>query len=344
LESVYSASVRPIPLNVMTLYADLAQRLALQDTRPGSISSKKVDGRKYLYAVEKDGRTRTQRFLGPATSSVAQAEAARIRRAAELAKELRNTVTLLKNAHVPGPSLALGRILEVVANAGLFQRGVTLVGTAAYQTYACVVGSHLAAANLTTNDVDLSLSEFVAGDREEGIQAILKRADATFEPVLHADDGLPKVFMAANGFTVDFVTRRRRGRRSPVPVASLGVSAVALNFQELPVEDTMEAVALYGSGVLVRVPSPLKFAVHKLIVAQQRRQAQTAKKQKDLSQAQELIDIYLETDEGALVDALDDARERGRAWKSAINASLREIGREAGQGRLPVATSSRKRT
>jgi hypothetical protein len=328
----------------MTLYADLAQRLALQDTRPGSISTKKVGGRAYLYAVEKDGRTRTQRFLGPAASSAAQADAERIRQAAGQARELRNTVSLLKNARVPGPSLVLGRILEVVANAGLFRRGVTLVGTAAYQAYACVVGSHLAAANLTTGDVDLSLAEFVAAAREENIETILKRADPTFEPVLHGDDKLPKVFRAANGFTVDFVTRRQRGKRSPVPVASLGVSAVALSFQELPVEETMETVVLYGSGVLVRVPSPLKFAVHKLIVAQQRRQVQTAKKQKDLRQAQELIDIYLETDEGALLDALDDARERGRAWKSAINASLRAIGREAGQGRLPVAASSRKRT
>ena len=95
----------------------------------------------------------------------------------------------------------------------------------------------------------------------------------------------------------------------------------------------------------MRVPSPLKFAVHKLIVAQRGRQTQTAKKQKDLRQAQELIDIYLETDEGALQDALDDARERGRAWKSAINASLREIGREARQGRLPlpVAKPARKK-
>ena len=122
-----------------------------------------------------------------------------------------------------------------------------------------------------TGDVDLSLSQFVAGAREEDMQTMLRRADPTFEPVLHVDDKLPKVFRAANGFTVDFVTRRQRGRRSPVPVASLGVSAVALGFQELPVEDTMETVALYGSGVLVRVPSPLKFAVHKLIVAQQRR-------------------------------------------------------------------------
>lgn len=335
--------MRPIPLNVMTLYADLAQRLGHQDVRPGSISTKKVDGKKYLYAVEKDGQARTQRFLGSAESPVAQEQAGRIRQAAQQARELRNTVTLLKNARVPAPSLVLGRILEVIANAGLFERGVTLIGTAAYQTYPCVVGSYLSSATLATNDVDLSLSEFVAAAQEEDIETMLKRADPTFAPVWHADDRLPKVFRASNGFTVDFVTRHRRGQRSPVRVDSLGVCAIALSFQELPVEETVEAVALYGSGILVRVPSPRKFAVHKLIVAQQRRQAQTAKKQKDLLQAQELIDILLETDEVALLDTLDGVRARGAAWKSAINASLKQIGREARQGRLPLPAGDKGR-
>ena len=167
--------MRPVPLNIMTLYADLAQRLGLLDVRPASISTKTVGGKKYLYAVEKDGMARIQRFLGPAGSVSAQENAERIKRAAEQAKELRSTVTLLKNARIPGPSLILGRILEVVANAGLFNRGVTLVGTAAYQTYCCVVGSYLPAATLTTNDVDLSLAEFVASEEEESIEAILKR-------------------------------------------------------------------------------------------------------------------------------------------------------------------------
>jgi hypothetical protein len=336
--------MRPIPLNVMTLYADLAQRLALQDVKPGSISTKKVGGKAYLYAVERDGRARIQRFLGPIESPAAQQQAGRIRQAAERARELRNTVTLLKNARVPGPSLILGRILQVVANAGLFERGVTLVGTAAYQTYPCIVGSYLSAATLSTNDVDLSLSEFVAAAEEEDFETILKRADPTFAPVWHAgDDGLPMVFRASNGFTVDFVTCHKRGKRSPVRVESLGVSATALSFQELPVEETVEAVALFGAGVLVRVPSPHKFAVHKLIVARQRRQAQTAKKQKDLLQAGELIDILLETDEAALLDTLDAARKRGPAWKSAINASLRQMGREARQGRLPLPATGKRR-
>jgi hypothetical protein len=32
----------------------------------------------------------------------------------------------------------------------------------------------------------------------------------------------------------------------------------------------------------------------------------------------------------AMQDVLDEARDRGRSWKSAIDASLGEIGREAG--------------
>ena len=65
----------------------------------------------------------------------------------------RSSVTLLKAARLPAPNLILGRILEVVANAGLFNRGMTLVGTAAYQTYAPILGYYLPTATYATNDV-----------------------------------------------------------------------------------------------------------------------------------------------------------------------------------------------
>jgi hypothetical protein len=337
--------MRPIPLNVMTLYADLTQRLCLQDIRPGSISTKKVDGKKYLYAVEKDGQARVQRFLGPADSESAKESAKQIKQAAEQGRELRNTVALLKNARVPGPSLLLGRILEVIANAGLFNRGVTLIGTAAYQTYACVVGSYLPMASLMTNDVDLSLAEFVATAKEEDIEQILKRADSTIKPHWFAEDKLPRVFKASNGFTIDFLTSLGRGRRAgnPVHINSLGCSAVPLPFQEYAAEETIETVALYGIGVLVRVPTPVRFAVHKLIVAQRRSQTQASKKQKDLRQAAELIDIFLATDETLLQETIDEARNRGKAWRGAINTSLKEIGREARQGALPLPVAAVKK-
>jgi len=328
--------VRPIPLNLMTLYADLLQSLTLDDEPAGSIAIKTVKKRKYAYVTTKDGRVRVERYLGLADDPNVQHQIARVRRAAELAKSRKNTVSLLKRGRFPSPSLPLGRILEVIANAGLFKRGMTLVGTAAYQAYAGVLGHYAPAAALMTNDADLSIAEFVPDEKEEDIEQILKRADSTFAPVWQADDKLPKVFRSSNGFAVDFLTRSTRGGRTPVLVKSLGLAATPLSFQEFLVEETIETVALYGSGVLVRVPTPLRYSVHKLIVAQRRQSRATAKKLKDLRQAQELLDILLQIDEDAVQDMLDEARDRGAAWRSAINASLKELGREARQGRLPV--------
>jgi hypothetical protein len=114
-----------------------------------------------------------------------------------------------------------------------------------------------------------------------------------------------------------------------------------LSFQEYPVQETIVTVALYGTGVLARVPTPVRFAIHKLIVAQRRAKTELSKKQKDLRQARDIIDILLEIDEPSVQETLDAARDRGKAWKTAINTSLKEIGREARQGKLPFPIEAR---
>src|SRR5438128_648528 len=169
--------MRPIPLNMMTLYADLMQNVGGLAVRPCSLATKSVKKRKYLYVTTKDGSARLERYLGPADDPDVIEQAEQIKEASKQAKSLRNTVTLLKQARVPAPTLVQGRILEVLANAGLFKRGMTVVGTVAYQTYACVIGAYLAGGAYATNDIDLSVAEFVAADKEEDIGSILKRAD-----------------------------------------------------------------------------------------------------------------------------------------------------------------------
>ena len=75
----------------------------------------------------------------------------------------------------------------------------------------------------------------------------------------------------------------------------------------------------------VRVPDPARYAVHKLIVASER-PAATAKRKKDLLQAQELIEAHrLQRNADRIEQALDDARKRGPKWRKAINRSLEEI-------------------
>jgi hypothetical protein len=328
--------MRPIPLSFLTMYADLAQNVGLADVRAGSVTTRTMKGRPYIYVTSKDGGTRKQRSLGPADDPKVKAEAERIRQAAEQAKALRSAVSALKQARVPAPSLPLGRVLEVVANAGLFERGVVLIGTAAYQAYACIVGAYLPGAAITTNDADLLVASFVGKDERQDMEAILQRADPTFRARMQHEDRLPKAFRADNNFSVDILTKFGRGRKSPILIEELGCSAEALPFMEYLAEESMEAVALYGPGVLVRVPPPLRFAAHKLLIAPERRGRFLAKKPKDLAQARELIDIFLETDSDGLEDALNDARARGPKWKRNIGASLQEIGRDARQGRLPL--------
>jgi hypothetical protein len=105
-------------------------------------------------------------------------------------------------------------------------------------------------------------------------------------------------------------------------------------------EESIEAVALYGPGVLISVPPPMRYAIHKLLVAQERK-SHSPKRNKDLKQAKDLIDVFVETDSLAFEDALDDARNRGSKWKKSIDASLREIKRDVRQSKLPLALRQR---
>lgn len=335
--------MRPIPLNFQTMYADLLQSVGLADVDHGSVSTRNIKGKDYLYVTTKDGSTRRQRSLGPASDPRAQAKASEIRQAAERAKGLRTTISALKKAHIPGPSLPLGKVLEAVSNAGLFRQGVVLVGTAAYQSYPLLVGAHLPSSSLMTNDADLLVSSFVALDEPQDIEKILQRADPTFKAQMSRDDKLPKVFRAAsNDFQVDILTKFGRGRKSPVAVDSLLCSAEALRFMEYLSEESIEAVALYGAGVLISVPPPIKYAIHKLLIAPERK-AISPKHAKDLRQARDLIDVFLETDSAAFEEALEEARNRGPAWKKNINASLREIQRDVRQVDFSLAPSKSKR-
>src|SRR5262249_21458011 len=193
--------------------------------------------------------------------------------------------------------------------------------------YACLIGHFLRTSALTTQDADLLVATFVGGEDRQDMEQILQRADPTFKAVWHPEDRLPKIFKSKSNFKVDILTKLGRGRRSPILVEELGCSAEALRFMEYLAEESVQVVALYGAGVLIKVPPPLRFAVHKLLIAQERTGLSAAKKQKDLAQALDILDVFLETDNAALEEVLDEARDRGPKWKSKINASLREIGR-----------------
>jgi hypothetical protein len=323
--------MQPIPLNLLTLHADLAQQVAVADRDEATVVATTIKGTRYLRLQRWVGSTRTVEHLGRADDPEVQARARLA--AAEMSRreERRKIVAILRRA-IPGPTAPLGKVLDAVSHAGLFARGAVLVGTGAYQCYPPLVGTVLPSAALMTQDADLATADLAlsADGEEETMEAILRRADPTFTAVPGLDGrSPPSRFRSRSGFIVDLLTPRlRRNDDDPMPLPRLAAGAVPLQHLAWLITDPVDAVALHGAGVPVRVPQPARYAVHKLILAQKRDAGGAAKRRKDLVQARALCEALRETAPYALEDALDDAFAQGRdGWQRPIERSLAEIER-----------------
>ena len=68
--------------------------------------------------------------------------------------------------------------------------------------------------------------------------------------------------------------------------------------------------------VLVNVPDPVRFALHKLIVYGERTGSYRAKASEDLLQAASLLSYLWEHQRHTVTSALDDLHGRGKGWTS----------------------------
>ncbi|MBO9403442.1 GSU2403 family nucleotidyltransferase fold protein, partial [Shimia sp. R9_3] len=86
------------------------------------------------------------------------------------------------------------------------------------------------------------------------------------------------------------------------------------------------AAAIYRSGVLVQIPRPERYAVHKLIIADRRRDgAGSLKSAKDREQAAFLIEAMVEDRPDDLASAYAAALEVGPRWREHIGNSLKRM-------------------
>lgn len=78
---------------------------------------------------------------------------------------------------------------------------------------------------------------------------------------------------------------------------------------------------------MVNVPDPARFALHKLIVAGERPAAMHAKREKDLRQASQVLDVLLEDRTGDVELAWSAVGERGSGWVRRVRGGLRALAR-----------------
>lgn len=332
--------MKPLTPTLQTLFSELMQQLE-SAPRHGTLYVKQRDGIAYQYAKVPVGSTRVDIFMGKVGDPVTEAAADAMRRGMELARGRRRLVSMLKKEGLGAPYWVLGCTLDAIAQAGLFRAGAVLVGTAAYMMAEPLVGHFLPRPTLMTGDMDLATADLaLMAEPPERFDAILQRGDPSFAPVMQLDPRKPPSrFISAGGFQVDLITpTRRKGDTNPMPMAALEAGAAPLQHIDWLIEDPLPAVALWGAGIQVPVPQPARFAIHKLILAQKRGAASRAKRQKDLAQADALIDALLVNDPFALEDAFEETRAKGKkGWAEPIARSLVELKRQPDGRKMGIA-------
>lgn len=312
-------------------YQDLL-RLHLEDQASeliGSIEERSRNGRIYLYDKFRIGTEMRSRYLGEASPELRQ----RLAKAEEYraGSEERRSVMMRLARVLRAEGLVMtdrdtGSLLLAFARAGVFRLGGTLVGTAAYALYQGELGVRFSSDELAqTGDIDLASFERLSvalGDRVEQEPSEILQS-LKFDPVPGLRDQQVWKWRQIRGTAmVEFLTPAF-GAESIKPLPALGVSAQGLHYLNFLIADPIPAIALYRTGVLVQIPRPERFAIHKLIVADRRKGGpDQAKSRKDRAQAAFLVQALAQDRPDDLREALEDAGNRGPRWRERIDASL----------------------
>lgn len=321
------------PLAVQTAYQDLLEAHKMRAVSDlGGTPFLKEQGEKgsYWYARQRIGDRVVDRYIGPDSEELRE----RIERAREIIEDQKafekrcsSLVAQLRAAGLPALDRETGKVLNAMARVGTFRLGGTLVGTHAFRLYSAEIGVRLGEALAVTEDVDIAAFEnlkLVIDDKVDPSLAEtfrdLKLAPA---PGLDRKHRPTSWAMGGGGTMVDFLAPKMREGSDVLMLEPLGVYAQALSFLNFLIRDPIPAVALYRSGVLVQIPRPERYAVHKLIVAQRRATGYAAKARKDLAQAEILIRILSEDRPRELESAYEEALNAGPKWRDAIEASLK---------------------
>jgi hypothetical protein len=323
-----------IPLVAQTTYAELLERCEASSfsrafPEDGTFSSKTIKDRRYWYFQTSTAHGRVQRYVGPETPELLE----RITHHRELRddeKERRALVSALTRSFgLPPPIAPIGDLVAALARAGVFRLRSVLVGTVAYQSYPAILGTKLSNALLQTGDVDIAQFTSVSvavGDQTPPMLEVLRAVDKTFREVPHtAGHRHTTSYIGKGGLRVDLVTPNEGSDTDrPQSLPALGTDAQPLRYLDYLIHEPLKAVMLHGSGILVLVPAPERFAVHKLILALQR-PIGAAKRDKDVAQAGALILALLEKRSEDLRLAWDEAYERGPQWRKMLLGGMKYL-------------------
>jgi|TARA_A100001391_G_scaffold161337_1_gene120172 hypothetical protein len=318
----------------MSAYTDLVRILkddAVSGVK-GKPTLKQYGDKAYWYAPRRVGSQIRFFYIGEDTDET-RARIDRIEELQATAKERQDErsrlVRLLRAEGMTPTDRATGSILSAMSDAGTFRLGGTIVGTNAFRLYEGELGIRLSLGGMAnTGDIDIAQFEKLSVALEDQVDPGLAETFSAlkFDPQPGLDPGRTwRWAQGGSGQLVEFLTPAF-GEETIRALPALGVSAQALNYLNFLIAEPIHAAAIYRSGILVQVPRPERFAIHKLIIADRRRDgAGSLKASKDREQAAFLIEALAEDRPDDLRRAYVTALETGPRWRERIGASLKRM-------------------
>ena len=302
---------------------------------PGALAERtnQTGTRFWVHRYSNAAGRRQEIYLGKADDSAVIARVTDLRARIDAANSAIASLRLLARAGFATVDRKAYTTLACLHNHGVFQAGALLIGSHAYGALLNALGARAVA--YTTEDVDIARREQLALSGLPPLIDMLRQTGLEFFPVPALHRRAPSTSFAERGgsrLRVDLLVPSRGEDYPIVPVPELGAHAKGLPYLAYLLGVTHEVPVLSPHGVvMVRVPVPERFAVHKLIVSQLRSTA-SVKPEKDLRQAATLIEALADRFPSAVHEAL------GALPKSAVRYVTRAI--KALQRHLPSSAES----
>jgi hypothetical protein len=286
----------------------------------GSFSAKTVKGRKYWYFqyTEPSGKLH-QIYVGPDGEPLQKLMARK-----DLPSASSALGPLARSAIALGCATVLPRHYRVIrrlADYGFFRAGGVLIGSHAFLTFGNMLGVRWGGQD-RTQDFDFAhagknLSILLPNNADVNTDQAITSLEMGFLPVsgLSGKTGGTYLIPSEPDFRLDFLTPLHRGGDTPYIHPQLHIALQPLPFMEFSLEAVEQAVLLCAEGaVLANLPSPQRYALHKLVVYGERTGAFRAKSSKDLAQAACLFSFLWDHRHENLDQALADMLTRGKGW------------------------------
>jgi hypothetical protein len=335
--------MKHLPLETQTLYAQFMGTLLATEAQrsigglAGCFTTKTVKGLTYCYFQYSDpGGFLRQVYLGRKNAVLDRVIENFVSEREAFKPDTEHLQRLCAQLRAGGALVtdtASSRILKALSDSGVFHMGAVLVGTHAFIVLGNLLGVKWRSSALRTQDLDIGTDAsmsigvpYPVADHPD----VLERLEMGFLPVPSLNPKHPSTSFKVRGksIRVDLLTpQRSRKETSPKILSWFKAAAQPLPYLDYVIEGFERGAVVDGGGILVNVPSPGRFAFHKLLISGERGAVAHTKMGKDVLQAAQVLSVLVEERPGDVRMAWDEINRRGTGWMNRVSSGLSQVKR-----------------